>query len=161
MKIDQKGQTLIESLVALTVIIAVVTSIATLVINALFNSQFVRDQNLANKFSEEGMEAVRNIQISSLLRFQNFTSSPGITTSCFNSTLTNLVACGSMAGNPIPGQPSYVRKVTLERAGSGCIVGETKVIVTTSWASSKCASGDYCHNSQLVSCLVHDKGITP
>ena len=59
----QKGQTMIEAIVALVTILLIVTAIAIVIVNGLYNSSYIKNQNEANKLAQQGMEFVRNIQI--------------------------------------------------------------------------------------------------
>ena len=62
MKIDfyKKGQSLVELIIAFFVMALVVVAIVGLSTKSVRNSSFARDNSLARKYAEEGMEWVRN-----------------------------------------------------------------------------------------------------
>ncbi len=168
MKRYQKGQALIEALVALGIIMVVLSAISTVVVNSLFNSQFIKEQNLASKYSQEGIEIVRGIQISNLTHFKNDLTdlSPGLYY-CINASGSDLTttSCDTTTANTPSTSPIYNRTVDLQRGSpdaSPCNTTlETKVTVTTRWTSSKCGGTPFCHKTEVQSCIVHNTGITP
>lgn len=161
----QKGQTLIESLVALAVIITILSAIIIVITVSLYNSQFVRDQNIANKYSQETMEFIRGEQASNISKFSGYSGSGY----CINGTnIVNTAVCGGAnIGNMH--QEIEFRKIDAENkcdaAASTASGAElTRVIVTTSWNSSKCGSDPanrFCHSSKVESCLPYKTGVTP
>ena len=58
-KLLQAGQTLIEVLVALAGITIIVTSLTVAVITSLNSAEFVKNQNLATQYAQQGMEVMR------------------------------------------------------------------------------------------------------
>lgn len=167
----QKGQSIIEALVALMTILLIMTAIAIVIVNGLYNSQFVKNQNEANKYAQQGMEFVRNIQRNDLQTFANYyggtsddptdpddTNIPDgpLPLLCIVPTGTTLVAdtnpetC-SETGVNLAGV--YNRTVSFSLPGEDCQVNEIKVTVTVKWSSSKCGQNTFCHQSQLQSCM--------
>lgn len=154
-KFNQSGQSMIEAIVALVTILLIITAIAIVIVNGLYNSTFIKNQNEANKFSQQGMEFVRNIQKNDLESFRLYATNPGnycideennlLTTDCLPDTI-NL---GTV----------YNRIVVFSAGVSECespniTTNATKVKVTVSWSSSKCPATDrFCHSSELVSCM--------
>ena len=150
MKFNSRGQTIIEALVALSIILLVITSISVVIISSLYNSQFIKEQNTANKYSQQGMEFMRSFQKNNLDQLVILASG----TYCISGDA--LMPCGTpqILGN-------HNRIIDLTKDALPCATGEMRVTVTTSWASSKCASGTYCHESEITSCLVYNSGVTP
>lgn len=147
---SQKGQTIIEALVALVTILLILTAISIVIVNGLFNSRFIKNQNEANKYAQQGMEYVRNIQGNDLNTFAAFNQNATYCIDEANSTLTttNCDVDGVNTGE------SYNRTVIFSPAGGECSASEVKVMVTVKWVSSKCPSTNtFCHKSQLASCL--------
>lgn len=62
MSSKEKGQTLVEVLVALTVGIVVIGALAIATIVSLRNSQFSQNQLLATKLAQEGLDLVRTLR---------------------------------------------------------------------------------------------------
>lgn len=78
---SQKGQSLVEVLVAMTVTALVVTALVIIILNSLKNSQFSKNQAVATKYAQEAVadiEAIKatdgNITFQTLGTPQNFSS---------------------------------------------------------------------------------------
>jgi type II secretory pathway pseudopilin PulG len=146
MKISMKGQTLIEVLVALSVIVILVSMITMVIISSLNNAQFSRDQDLATNYAQEGMEIVRKVRNSNYTSFKNYS---GI----YCLAKGSLVLPSSSANCTTPNVDKFIRKVQIEQT-PGCNTNVAKVTVSVSWTDAKCQTGNlYCHASDLVSCL--------
>lgn len=150
---NQKGQTIIEALVALTTIMIIISAIAVLMVNGIYNSQYIKSLNLANKYAQQGMEAVRNIQNNDLASFNIADGSY-----CIATTSAQLLSIGD-PNCPVLEQGNYVRTVALDKSvGGTCGSSETKVTVKVTWASTKCPqSNRFCHSSIVVSCLPYQR----
>ena len=146
----QKGQTLIEAIVALVTILLIITAIAVVLTNGLYNSQFIKNQNEANKYAQEGMEFVRSIQKNDLASFGSYNQNA---TYCIDE-VNNILSTTNCSTTTINTASSYVRTIAFSTGGAQCSATEIKVTVTVSWSSSKCTSSStFCHKSELVSCL--------
>ena len=141
-----KGQSLIEVVVSLGIITIVVTSVASIVTSSLGNTQFSKDQNTATKYAQEGLEVTRSI------RNADYTSFSGVIgTYCLAKGDTNLgSAQGSCAAPNIDNY--FIRSIKIE-INPGCGNNVSKIISTVTWTNGKCTTGNYCHKSELVSCL--------
>lgn len=162
---NHHGQTLIESLVALGIIIVVMSAIGVVIATSLYNSQFVRDQNLANKYSQQGMELIRNIQQGDISSFASLDGNGY----CIDGALI-LPSSDPKCSNDLANIGNMYRRINFDKDEVTCNPGgalpnqpqHTKVIVITSWTSSKCSSGvKYCHDSAVESCLPYTSGINP
>lgn len=144
---SEKGQTIIEAVVALSTILLIIAAIAIVIVNALYNSQFIKSQNMANKYAQQGMEFVRNLQQNDLASFALYDNGTYcIDTSVTPSALTS--NCDAMNSG------SLKRTIDFTKVSSECNTNETKVTVTAKWSSTKCPSGNtFCHKSELVSCM--------
>ncbi len=152
MQKTQRGQTLIEAMVALVVILMILTAISIVIVNGLYNSRFIKNQNEANKYAQQGIELVRNIQKNDLNTFKTFESSiaPYLCIDEANSTLTS-TNCSDTGVNT---GTSYNRTIEFSPPGGECDSTDLKVTVTVRWSSTKCpASTTFCHKSVLVSCM--------
>lgn len=150
MKKMQKGQTIIEAIVALMTILLIITAIAIVIVNGLYNSTFIKNQNQANKYAQQGIEFVRNIQRNDLGVFGAFNQN---TTYCIdnqNNTLTR-TSCSDTGVNTGTG---FNRTIAFSPSGGQCPNTEIKVTVIVKWASTKCPSTNtFCHKSELVTCM--------
>lgn len=171
----QKGQSLIEILLALSTLVLIISAITIVTISSLNNSQFIKNQNLANKYAQEGIEIIKNWQAGSggvLLdskesfpSFQVFSADIG--------TSSKTYCLGDVSGQPwllsaAPDCPANVaqtfkRKVIFSRilsqaplvpGNERCGGSDIQVEVVASWSSSKCpAANPFCHNSDIISCF--------
>lgn len=174
--IKQKGQTLLEILLAFSVSILVLSAIIVGITTSLSNTQYTKNQNLANSYAQEGMAVVRQIRDSNWPKFSQYTTN---TTYCLtrNSTELSLASppllnCGQNVG-------IFSREVKIEHNSSDCLAGTpptptpvpsiiprgSKVTVKVSWSDSKCPSGagnPLCHNVELITCFSNiDQKQTP
>ncbi|MDO8270250.1 MAG: prepilin-type N-terminal cleavage/methylation domain-containing protein [Candidatus Levybacteria bacterium] len=150
---NQRGQSLIEAVVALVTILLIVTAIAIVIVNGLYNSQFIKGQNEANKYAQEGMEFVRNIQKNDLGAFGSFNQNATYCIDEVNSTLTTN-NCNATTVNT---GTSHIRTVTFSPGASQCIASEIKVTVVVAWSSTKCPTNNtFCHKSELISCMPYN-----
>lgn len=141
-------------MVALVTILLIITAISIVVVSGLYNSRFIKNQNEANKYAQQGIEFVRNIQKNDLTTFAAYSQN---STYCIDSvnnvlTTTNCDTTGVNTGT------SYNRTVAFAPAGSECLTNqEIKATVTVKWSSSKCpASNTFCHKSVLTACLTYN-----
>ncbi len=144
----QAGQTLLEILLAFSVSILVLSAIVVGVTTSLSNTQYTKNQNLANFYAQEGMAVVRQIRDSS---WPNFSSKTSVNY-CLaqNSVLITDPPCGLNLG-------IYSREVAinhnLQECSNGNING-SKVTVKVSWSDSKCPIGTpLCHKVELITCF--------
>ncbi|MDE2026450.1 MAG: type II secretion system protein [Patescibacteria group bacterium] len=165
MKILQKGQTLIEVLVALSVITLIVTSITIAVVTSLNNAEFVKNQNLATQYAQQGMEMMRFMRNTNYGEFVGLSQHYCLADTCrqveTDSTAPDYATCGPNPGVCNPNvNNTFVREITVYNnppgAGSPnqCQFG-TYVISSVSWADNKCTSrsNPYCHSVNISSCF--------
>lgn len=160
----QKGQSLTEVLVSLTVIIIIVTAIAFTVTNSLKSSQYGKNQTLASQYSQQGMDIIRNWRYTDYVSFSALPAgSYCLADTC--SLLTTQVGniCGPVANqcltsaNIPTGNPAYLRQVTIAPNSTDCNSGTgsgTKVTVTVSWTDGQCANATtFCHKVSNFLCI--------
>ena len=174
MKINFKsGQTIIEAVVALGLIIVVLTATSVVVTTSVNNSDFIKRQSLASKYANQGMESLRflrnNPPPAPTPSFDTYAAQTSAYCMC-PTTSSNNIILGDNNCNPGNAGSSCTkvdnfsgvllrREVKFDANASDCsgIVltpGGTKVTVTVYWSSGKCPAGNaYCHKTQLISCL--------
>ena len=161
-KKTEKGQTIIEAIVALAAIFAIVAAIAIAIINAVSNSQFVKNQNLANKYAQQGMEFARGIHADNIQTFQALSGSYS-----FGENDTALMPGESLTVNI---DDSHIRNLHFADDEEPCLnddgssVNLKKVTVVVNWSSGKCSADDrLCHDTTLVSCIPYERsaGVFP
>lgn len=140
-----KGETLIEVLIALTIAVVVITAIAVLSVSSLSNSQFIKNQEQAGKYAQEGMEIMRALRNNDYVDYGNYTG-----TYCLDKDHELGVSQSSCTTKNIDNV--FIRSVTIQQDG-GCGVNLAKTTVTVAWTDGKCASNTYCHKSILTSCF--------
>ena len=60
---SHKGQSLLELVVSVGLLVVVVTALAVTMINGLRNSQFSQNQSQATKLAQEGLDGVKNVKV--------------------------------------------------------------------------------------------------
>jgi len=166
----EAGQTLIEILLAFSVSILVLSAIVVGITTSLSNTQYTKNQNLANSYAQEGMAVVRQIRDSSWPNFSSYTTN---ITYCLGPNpmgLTPLAPPALNCGAQSPVGGIFSREVTIvhykDDISNGCAAGTptpppvgtggSKVTVRVSWADSKCPAGTgnpLCHNVELITCF--------
>lgn len=150
---SQRGQSLVEAIVALVTILIIITAIAIVIVSGLYNSSYIKNQNEANKYAQEGMEFVRNIQKNDLVAFASYNQNATYCIEEGSSTLTS-TNCDTQTINT---GNAYNRTVVFSPGGSECLLTEIKVSVSVKWSSSKCPSNNtFCHSSELISCMPYN-----
>lgn len=151
--IKEKGQTLIEVVIALATSVGVISAIVVAVMSSLNNTEFTKNQNLASAFSQQGMEIVRStakINWASFLTYNKVYY-------CLSKNSTILTAMGSNGcGQNVD---IFSRGIEIWKDSSDC-QNEVKVISTVSWSDSKCTSANdlFCHKVKINSCLANING---
>lgn len=149
------GQTIIEAVVSLAAIGIIVGAIAIVILNALNNSEFVKNQNLANKYAQQAMESVRGIHANNIESFQ---------------ALSGVYSLGDDDNELMPGESftvnvedSHIRNIYFTDDEEPCLAADgssinlKKVTVVVAWSGGRCSSEDrFCHNTTLVSCIPYE-----
>lgn len=153
---SEKGQSLIEVMVALGVAVIIITAIVMAVVLAVINTQFAKTQNLATYYARQGMEVIRQISNSDWTTFESFSGQY-----CLNRDVTVPVAkgtdCEKDTINNFKREVDFVPPTVSEN--NQCEIGSTglfggHVSVIVSWNDNKCEDqNDFCHKVQLDSCL--------
>lgn len=154
-KIKQKGQTLIEATVALASIILTLTAITIAVTTSVSNSTFIKNQTVAAKYAQQGMEYIRQLRNNQDACLNSKGAPPAANdTYCFNevgaSCNTTFVGGACTQVNLGSG---FKRQVEFTQNSSDCS-GGIKVVVDVFFSSNKCPSTNtFCHKSELISCF--------
>jgi hypothetical protein len=180
---NQKGQGLVEALIALGAAVVIISAITVAVITAVHNSDFAKYQNLATNYAQQGLEMVKQ---QSLLDWNDTATYSG--TLCLSQGATTLPpfpstknpSCGDInVGNMFIRQVDIQNKIAPGPKCDGsnpssccdnftspcCVVGpivscadnpelcSSQVSVTVKWTDGKCSANSFCHNVKLDSCL--------
>lgn len=152
--INQKGQTLIEALIALGAAAIIVSAIAIVVITSISNSDFSKNQNLATHFAQQGIDIMRSQSESD---WSSFATRSG--TFCLSQGNANLGFPVTNCSTPNVDN-FFVREVIITQLSANC-GGNAKVAVDVSWADGKCsASNTYCHSVLLDTCLANINSVS-
>ena len=162
MKKLQAGQTLIEVLLAFSVSILVLSAIVVGITTSLSNTQYTKNQNLANSYAKEAMAVVRQIRDSGWTKLSQYTSNAIY---CLNQNDTilkdvtpPLTNCGTNVAGIFSRQVKFEQNSDLCKAdpscsGPSCVRG-SNVAVTVLWSDNKCPVGTpFCHKVELITCF--------
>lgn len=144
------GQTLIEAILALSALLIVLSAISVAVVNSVSNSTFVKNQDKTNKYAQEGIEYIKRIKETNKEDFNDYSGSY-----CLGYTsgvLQNLSAGSGATCNSLSTGFRHEAAFVSGGCNTGGFLG-TRVTVTVSWASGKCASGSLCHKAELSTCF--------
>lgn len=142
--LNERGQTLIEAIAALSVISLVVTVIGVTVTAALNNAKLNENETLATKYAQQGSEIMQQVRDESYSNFKNY-----LGTYCLAKGQTTLGA--SVGSCTTPNVDQFIRSVDILQ--NGCAANVAQVTVTVSFTDGKCAGGSYCHKQTDLTCL--------
>lgn len=144
-----RGQALIEALLALAFAVIVLTGVVIAVITAVSTTAFTKNQNLASSYAQEGLDIARNLKDSN---YQTFLDLP-IGEYCATSGSTTLSPGSCAAGSLTRG--IYINNQGRDQSGAiQCAANGSFVASIVSWNDTKCqSSADKCHRVQLDSCF--------
>lgn len=159
---NQKGQVLIEALIALGVAVIIIAAITTIIISSLNNAVTAKNQDMASGYAKQGIETVRNIAKNS---WNNFLAMDNISY-CLDKNTSSLTpkginGCGQNVDN-------FVREITINHLSTRCEYDNpdnpinTHVLVSVYWTDGKCTDRDnlFCHNVKLESCFSNVNNLT-
>jgi hypothetical protein len=157
---NDTGQTLVETLIALSIGIVIITSMTIAVISSLNNATYSKNQNLATQYAQEGMEIVKQMQVSN---YQTFSTLSG--RYCLAQTCSTIATSVGICGVNVNGNANncatnlnnnfFIRQVDVLAPGAAqakCL-STTQATVSVLWTDGKCSSGVFCHSEQVTSCF--------
>lgn len=156
---QKKGQTLVEVLVAMGIAVIGISAIGSAVVSGLNNGIYSKNQHLATQYAQEGMDIIKQLQISNVQAFTNLSGRYCLAQTC--ATLVSGVAsCGSNdhgnGANCVQNVNNFfIRQVDILPIGSAnakC-VNTMQATVSVLWTDGKCPIGTFCHNQQVVACF--------
>jgi type II secretory pathway pseudopilin PulG len=154
------GQTLIETLVALSVSLVLLSMATVATVTALKNAQNSKNQNQASKFAEQGVEIMRQLRDGDWTTFSTLSGNYCMADTC-SSLVAGIGVCGKAVGACGKNVGMFSRTVTVE-PGTGCVLpGNTnpqikasRVTVAVAWADNTCPdTNTLCRQTTIVSCL--------
>lgn len=154
---DKKGQTLLEAVIALSILVIILGAVATSVLTSINNASFVKQQNQANKLSQQGIEYIRDrINNSGTNTFSTYTQyAGGSGVQCFNDiNVVPIFAPGSCPSANIQG--FFKREATFVSAhcDTNSFVNGLSVTINVYWTDGKCTTGSFCHSQKVTSCFI-------
>ncbi len=145
--INQKGQSLIEAIVALSAAVLIISAIAVAVLTSVGNSDYSKNQNKATVYAQEELESLREESEINWSGF--FAQASGIYCVGPDEILVSSVANCSSANL----DNYYIRQVDLYDFNSPECINSRRVKVSVMWSDGKCATNQFCHNVVLDSCF--------
>ncbi len=146
---NQKGQSLIEAVVALGAAALIISAIAIAVITSVNNSDYSKYQNQATNYAQQGIEIMRSQAQSDWANFEAKTNPNSKVTYCLGQNATDLTNftgthCVQNIG-PDPNDPFFIREITIYPPDASGIRVESAVY----WIDGKCTTKDYCHMAKI------------
>ena len=143
-----QGSALIEAVVALAAVVIIVTAISIIVTLSVSNSTFIKNQNLANKYAQQGMEYIRGIKENDFSQFITYRGIAG-NNYCLDFQNQLRLDCYDQV---IP-ELGFKRNVSF-KPGCGVNGSDTQVGVSVKWSSGKCPQDNtFCHKAEFISCF--------
>lgn len=147
----QKGQALLEALIAMGIAVVVITGITIAISSSLQNSSFSKNQQLAASYAQEAIEIARQLRDD---KYTEFLMKDGLY--CLNKGSAEFTTpCPPTSGKNVDEFLRTVKFFKNNCYGTGTQADLTRVEAEVSWESSKCTdSGNrLCHKSEIVTCL--------
>lgn len=144
----QKGQALLEALIAMGIAVVVITGITIAISSSLQNTSFSKNQQLAASYAQEAIEIARQLRDDS---YDEFSTKSGLW--CLRKGSTTFEQCSPTLP---PNVDAFLRTVNfLPNNCEGVSSNLTGVEATVRWESSKCTDpgNRLCHKSEIVTCL--------
>lgn len=147
----QKGELLIEALVAMAIVGVIITGIVSSLVYSINNANTAKDQNTATSYAQEGLDIARNLKDSD---FTTFSALGGYYYLPKDYTTLD-------SGNPaVPIDGRFTRQVYVNQSGkdkSGvqkCTNSPSAFVASVvTWSDTRCRSGSDCHKVELNSCF--------
>src|SRR5450759_3168005 len=117
---NNKGQGLVEALIALGAAVVIISAITVAVITSVHNSDFAKYQNLATNYAQQGLAIVKQ---QSLLDWNNTATYGGTLPFCLNQGATTLPPLSSTSCQDINAGSIFIRQVEIQNKiapGPGC-----------------------------------------
>jgi len=108
---SNRGQSIIEVVVALALVVFVILGLVKVSVSSINNSAFARDQRAATKYAQEGIESARQCKEEDEIAFWN-------------------MSCPALAD---PSESKFTRQITYTQLEEG----KMQVDVVVSWGDSK------------------------
>lgn len=148
----QKGQLLIEAIVAMTLVGIIITGLVIALTYSVNNTNISRDQSLATSYAQEGLDVARNIKDSDFNSFSvlnGFYYLPSGSTSISSSNPSTLI------------DGKFLRQIYINQSGIDgrngvqvCTGGTAAFVVSiVTWTDNRCTTGAKCHNTELNTCF--------
>lgn len=163
---NHKGQTMIEALIALSIILTIMSATTVAVVTSLNNANFVKLQTQSNKIAQEGMEYVRD-QVMNNGRFATYSTYTNAYGRCMTPAFTMTTWAPSTficpANELIDGKFSRtVRFTTTQCDISGAVfTNGLRAVVSVYWSDGRCSAGTYCHSQEITSCFTNPSTTSP
>ena len=147
---NQKGQTLIEAMVALAIAVTILAAITTIVITSLSDTTFSKNQNLASEYAQQALEYIRGLANANYSSFKN-------TYTARSYCLDNQNQLQTWSGNcNLYLTGIFTKELDFDPTSSQC-GGFLQATATVSWSDSKCTNGQtlYCHKFAVSTCFTN------
>lgn len=163
---NQKGETLIEAILALTIVIVIITGVVTVVITALSGSSSNKNESTALNFAQEGIDILRDVKSSNFTAFSDTYSTAGYY--CFGNDNVPQDISNCLDTSHNIGTGDFVRKVYVDLTGHlpppnqltlKCESGAFAASIV-SWSDGKCKTTANCHQVEIDSCFYNLNTLT-
>ena len=155
-----KGQSLVETIVALSIAVIVITAITTVVIKALNNADYAKTQNQATQYAQEGIEQLKNFAVTNNATLAGVATGEYCWDEIFNFTAGHIKTVGS--GNPTGCTTvgEIFKRTAVKSAGTvSCKdATNTNIGVKVYWSDGRCkdATNLYCHSIAVYTCSTNN-----
>jgi type II secretory pathway pseudopilin PulG len=156
----QKGQIMVEALIALGVAVVIIAAITSMIISALSSAVAAKNQDLATQYAKQGMEVLRNMSKTNWTKFSSIDSGD---TPCLDkdSNEPTEIKVGEQKDCGQNIDAFFIRRIDIDKTLASKCSDSIMIKVSVFWRDSKCTSDDlFCHSVNLESCFSNVNNIT-
>ncbi|MFZ3301751.1 MAG: hypothetical protein WA152_03500 [Microgenomates group bacterium] len=133
-RLNLKGQSMFEVVLALFIITMITVAVVLLSTKSISNSLFSRSKTQASRYSQEAIEWLRDQRETNLDTFSTYTTTPIY---CLNSNPPSFANSGACSSAELIPNTIYKRQVTFETSTISAGITIIAATVVTSWEDSK------------------------
>lgn len=141
----EKGQVLIEVLIALGIAVIIIGATTGSIISSLRNAEYAKRQDLAGQYAQEANETLRRLSRSD---WPSFSTRNGAY--CLDTSQELQLKVGEC---PLI-DDTFKRTITISANSLECS-GNSKTEIIVSWTDDKCGSSPFCHDVSVTSCFAN------
>ncbi len=151
---NESGQTLLEIVAAIGVMVMILTAVTVAALSALSSSMTSKYQNLATSYAQQGIESMRNLRTTDYASFSGASGYYCLPKGCDINVTSCWISTGSLSGCGVNVDNTFSRIVNAPSGSPDCgSTGAKEIQVYVNWSDGKCSGGSFCRQVKVTSCF--------